>query len=144
MTSDEILICQGAKALIQANGQINLTGVQIALLGDETEIALPALVISADLKHEESGTSLARQYDLKTELRWITSLPPTAGEDDIMERIADTLCPFGETTMSAPSVVSANFDYFRIEKQSGADFQQGQPADMNTRSRMFEVFAKMK
>ena len=142
MTSDEVLICQGAKALIQANNQINLTDVQTALIGDEAGITLPALVISADLKDEESGTSLGRKYELKTELRWLTRLPPTAGEDDIMDRIADTLCPFGETSMvTPPSVITVNFDFYRIEKQNGADFAQGQIDDLNTRSRSFDVFA---
>lgn len=145
MNSDEILVCQSAKAIIQANNSINLADIQVALLGDEAEVTMPALVISADLKNDEPGASLPKQYDLKTEFRWITQSFPAANGDALMEQITETLCPRGESAMNnPPPVITANFDYFRIEKQSGADFQQGQSKDLNTRSRTFEVFARLR
>lgn len=142
MNTDERLICESAQALIGT-----IPGVQIALMGDDEGLDLPLLVLSARLKEEQEGSSLADEYALDVALRWIFDAEPPGGADALLEQIAATLSPRGETAIAAPpSVITSNFDYFRIEKQTGSDFKQA-GGDLGTRtrerSRVFLVFAKL-
>jgi hypothetical protein len=144
MNSDERLICSAAQALIGT-----LTGVQVALMGDEAELDLPLLILMAKLKDEDSGTNLAEQYELTAATRWIFGAEPAAGADVLLEQISNTLCPRGETTMgSPPSAVTTYFDYYRIEKQTGSTFTQGPAGDLGERSRergrTFLVLARLR
>jgi hypothetical protein len=141
MTSEERLVAQVAIALLTANTSIS-PAAQIAAESDSVALKLPAIVVSAKLEEDQAAAAIAKRYTLTVELRTINKEGDTSTVDNLFAQVRDTLCPdLSAAVSSPPTVLTANFRYYRIENQSGSGYERG--GDTSVHSRTFNVFARL-
>lgn len=136
-TSEERAVAQLAADILTATG---IAGVaQIALLGDDAELELPALVVSA--AYQEIEWALKKngvyggRYRLEVELRGIRTRPGTTAIESILGEVADA---FNVMPAEIPESAEA-FGYYLIEKWEAADSEAGDETRAFKRS--YTVFA---
>lgn len=137
MTSDEKLIAQATKELLEASTVVDLAG-QIVVGTATDDLKMPYTVVSVKFTSEESGSSLPKEYEMTAELHSIASIHPEDTVDDIFKAIGNALT--GSVPSPTPVTLAANFAYFRIESQSSSDHT---PGDTTSRTRSYRVFASL-
>lgn len=137
MTSEEKLVAQVAKELLEANAAVGPLG-QIVVGTDQEKLQLPCTVVSASFEADEDDRSaLPKRYELTVELRSITRVHNEEAIDESFRQIGIAL---DTTPATWPTVLTANFAWFRIDEQTGSGATTG---DTNSRSRTYRVFAKL-
>lgn len=136
MTSEEKLVAQVAKELLESNARVETTG-QIALGTDQENLTLPCTIVSASMSSEEAGSALPKEYELTLELRSVSRVHDEAAIDEVFRQIGVALDTAPATW---PAVLTQNFAWFRIEEQTGSGATAG---DTPERSRVYRVFAKL-
>ena len=134
MNSEDRLVAQVAKELLESNARVETTG-QIALGTDQEELSLPCTVVSASMSSEEAGSTLPKEYELTVEHRSISRVHDEAAVDEIFRQIGVALDTAPATW---PAALTQNFAWFRIEEQTDG---RHEPGDTNTRARTYRVFA---
>lgn len=138
MTTDE----EGAVAQVAADilSAAAIFGVaQVSVLGDDAEIELPAIVVSAHYQEVEWALKkngiYGGRYRLEVEVRGIRTKPGRAAMKSILGKVAATF-------NAVPGIIpgsAAVFCYYLIEKLEAADSQAGDEA--RDFSRSYTVFA---
>lgn len=136
MTSEEKLVAQAAKELLESSPAVDLLA-QIALGTDQEDLKLPAVVVSASFTSEEQGSTLPKEYELSCELRTISGVHDEAACDEIHRAIGTA---FDAVPTPTPLTLTASFAYYRIETQTGSEHD---PGDTSSRARSYRVFATL-
>jgi hypothetical protein len=137
MTSDETAVAQVCLELLQANSELSL--FQIAIEHSDTELQLPAIVVSA--RHQEdtrifmSSGKEVKQYAVTIEVRGIQLDDAAIDLDAAIREIDKSLHP--PTPQSVPS--GSLFQGIMIDTQTTSDSTL--PSDARIRSVGYDLFA---
>ena len=147
MNSDEKLIAIAVRDIIAKQVSIPNT-VQLALATDAEAIRLPNLVILVEFSMEEESTDLPKRYKMEITFQMANADTPNAEVvDEIFRGVSETLCPLQSGPFTyLPGSLTHNFDYFRIENESGSAFKRvdSTKASFTSRSRFWWVFARLR
>lgn len=140
MTSEERLVAQVAKEMLEADSSLNgMTNLRIMI--DEEDGELPATVVSATFEEdtwiEIRGKNVCR-YSLKIEQSNIRQLQPSDAIDDYFLKI-DSALNNAATIANHPPKTLSNFSYYSLEEQTGSGHEI--KGDVRMRSRTYNVFA---
>jgi hypothetical protein len=136
-TSDERAVAQLAADLLTAAG---ISGIQqIALAGDDADLKLPAIVVTALFQEEaralKKNGHYGGRYRVEVELRGLRTKPGTASLDTILAAIEAAM-----DSLPSPLPASAEvFSYYYIDER--LTIESGTGDETRDFKRSYSVFA---
>jgi hypothetical protein len=142
MNSDEKLVAIAVKDIISKQVSIPNT-MQVALATDAEAIQLPNLVILVEFSTEEESTELPKRFKMEITYQMTNAAEDAGVVDEVFRGVSEALCPLQSGPFTyLPGSLTHNFDYFRIENESGSAFKR--TANTTSRSRFWWVFARLR